>query len=275
MRIDAHHHFWQYFPQVQGWIDERMGVLKRDFLPEELWGELKKNGFEGSVLVQTDHKLEETEWFLRLAEQNPFIKGVVGWVDLRSKEVEKQLKDFASNPKFKGVRHIVQSEPDDRFLVGKEFLEGIRVLGDFHLPYDILIYPKQLPAAVELVRKFPKQPFVLDHLAKPEIKDRKISPWKEQIQELAQNPNVYCKLSGMVTEADWKGWKPGDFKPYLEVVFEAFGPSRLMIGSDWPVCLLGGDYTSVMKIVKDYIAGMSKGEQEAILGGNASRFYRL
>jgi len=252
-----------------------MGVLKRDFLPEHLKPELDQNGFEGCVLVQTAHTLQETQWFLSLADQFPFIKGVVGWVDLRSREVGGQLKRFVAHPKFKGVRHIAQSEPDDRFLVGKEFLEGISRLAEFNLTYDILIYPKQLPAAIELVRKFPKQPFVLDHLAKPDIKAGKLSPWKEQIQELAQSPNVDCKVSGMVTEADWKNWKPADLKPYLDVVFEAFGPKRLMIGSDWPVCLLAGNYGRITGVVQDYLSAFSKEDQDAVLGCNADRFYRL
>ena len=252
-----------------------MSVLKRDFLPADLKKELDANGFDGSVVVQAPQTLEETRWLLELADKNPFIKGVVGWVDLRAKDVAKQLEGFAKNPKFKGVRHIAQAEPDDYFLVGKEFTAGIEVLGELGLTYDILVFPKQLPAAVELVRKFPKQPFVLDHIAKPEIKAGKLSPWKEQIRQLAANPNVYCKLSGMVTEADWKNWKPEDLKPYLDVVFEVFGPRRLMIGSDWPVCLLAANYGAAINLVKGYIAKMSKKDQDAVLGDNAVKFYKL
>lgn len=275
MKIDAHQHFWIYTPETQGWIDDSMAVLKRDFLPEHLEKELKSNGFDGSIAVQAPQTLEETQWLLELADKNPFIKGVVGWVGLRGKDAKRQLTEFAKNPKFKGIRHIAQAEPDDRFLVGKEFTEGISALGELGLTYDILVFPRQLPAAVELARKFPKQPFVLDHIAKPEIKAGKMSPWKEGIRELAQNPNVYCKLSGMVTEADWKTWKPEDFKPYLDIVFEAFGPNRLMIGSDWPVCLVAGNYGNVTQVVKDYISGMSQETQNAVLGGNTIKYYKL
>ncbi len=275
MRIDSHQHFWNYSPEAHAWIDDSMAALKRDFLPEHLKAELEKEGFEGSVAVQASQTLEETQWLLGLAEKFSYIKGVVGWVDLRSPEARRQLQKFASRSKFKGVRHVAQSEPDDRFLVGKDFLEGIKALEEFHLTYDILVFPRQLPAAIELARRFPRQPFVLDHIAKPEIKAGKMSPWRENIRELAQNPNVYCKLSGMVTEADWKGWKPEDFKPYLDVIFEAFGPKRLLFGSDWPVCLLAGNYASVKKIAEDYLAGFSREDREAIMGGNAERFYKL
>jgi len=275
MRIDSHQHFWIYTPETQSWIDDSMAVLRRDFLPAHLKKELDANGFDGSVAVQAPQTLEETRWLLKLAEESPYIKGVLGWVDLRSRDARSQLEQFAAHPKLKGVRHIAQWESDDRFLVGREFMEGIALLNEFKLTYDILVFTKQLPAAIELAGKFPQQPFVLDHIAKPEIKVGKISPWREHIQELAKHPNVYCKLSGMVSEADWKHWKTMDFKPYLDVVFEAFGPKRLMIGSDWPVCLTAGDYGSVMKIVKDYLAGFSKEDQDAVLGGNAVGFYRL
>ena len=275
MKIDAHQHFWIYTPETQGWIDDSMAVLKRHFLPQHLKRELENNGFDGSVAVQAPQTLEETRWLLDLAAKNPFIKGVVGWVDLRGKDARRQLAEFAKNPKFKGVRHIAQAEPDDQFLVGKEFTEGISVLRELGLTYDILVFPRQLQAAVELARKFPNQPFVLDHIAKPEIKAGNMSPWQKSIKELAKNPNVYCKLSGMTTEADWKEWDPSDFAPYLEVVIKAFGPQRLMIGSDWPVCLLAGDYFSAVKIVKGYISYMSQSDQDAILGGNAMKFYKL
>ena len=275
MKIDAHQHFWIYTPETQGWIDDAMAVLKRHFLPQHLKKELENNGFDGSVAIQAPQTLEETRWLLDLAAKNPFIKGVVGWVDLREKDIRQQLVELAKNPKFKGVRHIAQAEPDDRFLVGKEFTEGISVLGELGLTYDILVFPRQLPAAAELARKFPQQPFVLDHIAKPEIKAGNMNPWQKGIRELGKNQNVYCKLSGMTTEADWKEWDPSDFAPYLDIVVKAFGPQRLMIGSDWPVCLLAGDYFSAVKIVKQYIAYMSQTDQEAILGGNATRFYKL
>jgi L-fuconolactonase len=275
MKIDSHQHFWRYRPETHGWIDERMGVLKRDYLPEDLAPLLRAQGFDGCVAVQAAQTLDETRFLLDLSDHHAFIRAVVGWVDLRSPDVERQLADLARHPRFKGVRHIVQSEPDDRFLVREDVLRGLAVLEPFGLAYDILIYARQLPAAIELARRLPRQRFVLDHIAKPEIAAGRVSPWKEQVRELAASPNASCKLSGMVTEAAWKGWTAADFRPYLDVVFEAFGPDRLMIGSDWPVCLLAGDYGTVMGLVEDYMAGRPAAEREKVLGGNAARFYRI
>jgi L-fuconolactonase len=275
MKIDSHQHFWRYRPETHGWIDERMGVLKRDYLPEDLAPLLRAQGFDGCVAVQAAQTLDETHFLLDLSDHHAFIRAVVGWVDLRSPDVEWQLADLARHPRFKGVRHIVQSEPDDRFLVREDVLRGLAVLEPFGLAYDILIYARQLPAAIELARRLPRQRFVLDHIAKPEIAAGRVSPWKEQVRELAASPNASCKLSGMVTEAAWKGWTAADFRPYLDVVFEAFGPDRLMIGSDWPVCLLAGDYGTVMGLVEDYMAGRPAAEREKVLGGNAARFYRI
>jgi L-fuconolactonase len=275
MHIDAHQHFWIYDPRKYRWIDETMRPLRRDFLPADLRHELKREGFQGSVAVQARQSLQETRWLLELAAQSPFILGVVGWVELRSPQAGAHLKQLAQNPKLVGIRHIVQNEPDDRFLLQRDFLRGISLLAEFDLAYDILIYPKHLNAAAELVRRFPEQRFVLDHLAKPEIKSGTINAWKKGIAELAAYPNVYCKLSGLVTEADWNRWKPGDMRPYLDVAFERFGPNRLLIGSDWPVCTLAGSYARVMGLVKDYLSEHSEQEREAILGGNAKRFWRL
>jgi L-fucono-1,5-lactonase len=275
MHIDAHQHFWIYDPQDYGWIDETMIPLRRDFLPADLQHELEREGFQGSVAVQVRQSLRETQWLLELAAQSPFIVGVVGWVDLRSPQVREDLQALAKNPKLVGIRHIVQSEPDDRFLLQPDFLRGISLLAEFDLAYDILIYPKHLSVAAEFVRRFPRQRFVLDHLAKPEIKSGSINAWKKGIVELAAYPNVYCKLSGLVTEADWNRWRPEDMRPYLDVGFERFGANRLMIGSDWPVCTLAGSYSRVMGLVKDYLSGHSEQEREAVLGGNAKRFWRL
>jgi len=274
VKIDSHQHFWHYSRETFPWIDESRAVLKRDFLPEHLKKELANASFDGAVAVQAPQTLQETRWLLELAAKSSFVKGVVGWVDLRAKDVREQLKEFTGDPKFKGVRHIVQDEPVD-FMLGKEFQEGITALGESGLTYDILVFPKQLPAAIELVKKFPKQPFVLDHLAKPEIKAGRVIPWRDQIKELAKNPNVFCKVSGLVTEADWKNWSPSQMKPYLDIVFEAFGAQRLMIGSDWPVCMTAGDYGTVMRIVKGYMADLPKKSQEAVLGGTAVKFYKL
>lgn len=273
--IDSHQHFWRYAPSTHGWIDERMGVLKRDFGPGDLLPLLQAHGFSRSIAVQAAQSLDETRFLLDLASQHEFIAGVVGWVDLRSASVEKQLQEFTVNPKFKGVRHVAQDEPDDRFLVGDDVLNGISALESFGLVYDILIYPRHLPVAAELVRRFPRQRFVLDHLAKPEIRSGSLSPWREQILDLAGSPNVTCKISGLVTEASWSDWKPEDLRPYLDVVFECFRSERLMFGSDWPVCTLAGDYGRVVGVVKDYLAHRSPAEQQSVLGATAARVYGL
>ena len=275
MHIDAHQHFWRYDAPEYEWIDDSMAALRRDFLPADLNPELEHNGFQGSVAVQARQTLEETRWLLELAEQAPFILGVVGWVDLRSPQLREELKSFAGKSRLVGVRHIVQSEPDDRFLLQADFLRGIAMLEEFNLAYDILIYTKHLPVAAEFVRRFPRQRFVLDHLAKPPIKSGTVDVWESGIRELAKFPNVYAKVSGLVTEADRRGWKPADLRPYLDVAFECFGTSRLMIGSDWPVCTAAGSYTRVVDVVKDYLRKHSTEEREAVLGGNAAKFWRL
>src|ERR1041385_4925053 len=248
MRIDSHQHFWRYDPAQYPWIAEEMAVLRRDYLPEHLQPLLNAAGFDGSIAVQARQSVEETEWLLALAEQHSFILGVVGWVDLRSPDLAQQLKRFASHPKLVGVRHVIQDEPDDQVMLGRDFRRGIAQLHEFDLCYDLLIFPRQLPAAIALVADFPEQPFVLDHLGKPPIRDRQITPWREQLGELGRYPNVFCKLSGMVTEADWMNWQEEHFRPYLDVVIECFGPGRLMIGSDWPVCTVAGEYERVMGI---------------------------
>ena len=219
--------------------------------------------------------MEETRWLLELAAVSPFILGVVGWVDLQSPQVRSQLESVAGNPKLVGVRHVVQGEPDDRFPLRPEFLRGVSILEEFDLAYDILIYTKHLPVAAEFVQRFPRHRFVLDHMAKPPIKSASLHPWTEGIQKLAAFPNVYCKLSGLVTEADWDQWAPEHMAPYLDVAFEAFGPQRLMIGSDWPVCTVAASYGRAMGVVKDYIGCLSTEAREAVLGGNAQRFWRL
>jgi len=275
MHIDAHQHFWIYRAEEYDWIDKSMVPLQRDFLPGDLAPARHEAGFHGSIVVQVRQSLEETRWLLELADGDPSIMGVVGWVDLPSPDVQSQLEAFSRNSKLVGVRHIVQSEPNDRFLLEEDFLRGISLLERFDLTYDILIYPRHLAVAAEFVEKFPRQRFVLDHLAKPYIKTGEIEPWAAGIRRLAEFPNVFCKLSGLVTEADWKNWKPEQITPYIAVAFEAFGPERLMIGSDWPVCLVAGTYGRVMDIVKTYLAQYSSEEQEGVLGGNAQRFWKL
>ncbi len=275
MHIDAHQHFWFYNRREFDWIDDAMASLRRDFLPAALKPELDRAGFQGCVAVQARQTLEETRWLLELAASSPFILGVVGWVDLQSPQVRSQLQELAANPRLVGVRHVVQGEPDDRFLLRPEFMRGIAALEEFDLAYDILIYTRHLPVAAEFVGQFPRQRFVLDHLAKPPIRSGSLHPWTDGIRRLAAFPNVYCKLSGMVTEADWQRWQPGDMTPYLDVAFECFGPERLMIGSDWPVCTVAASYGRAMQVVKDYRGRHTEQVREAVLGGNAQRFWKL
>jgi len=275
LRIDSHQHFWNYDAKEYPWISDKLARIRRDYLPADLKPELEKFKLDGSIVVQARSSLTESRWLLNLADHYPCILGVVGWLDLLSEKVEDQLAEFSKHPKFVGVRHIVQDEPDDQFMLRPEFRRGIGRLKQFKLTYDILIYPKQLPAAIKLVEKYPEQKFVLDHLAKPFIKTGELSPWRERIRELAKFENVCCKVSGMVTEAKWNEWKPSDFRPYLDVVFEAFGEDRLMFGSDWPVCLLSGSYEQVFGIVGDYLSQLPGNATRKVMGENAALFYGI
>jgi L-fuconolactonase len=275
MVIDAHQHFWRFNPVRDAWITDEMSVIRRDFLPCDLEPELEANGVDATIAVQADQSEAETEFLLGLAEGNRRIAGVVGWLDLRSPEVENRLEHFSRFKKLRGVRHVAQAEADDRFLVRPDFVRGVGLLQSFGLTYDILIYPRQLRAAIELVGKLPEQRFVVDHIAKPEIKAKKIDPWAAQIRKIAGNPNVYCKLSGMVTEADWQKWEPEAFERYLDVVFDAFGAERLMFGSDWPVCLVAATYSQVENIVESYVDRHAPNAKAGILGDNAVRFYGI
>jgi L-fuconolactonase len=275
MHIDAHQHFWRYSPTGYEWIDDSMAALRRDFLPEHLKPEMESNRFDGSVVVQTRQTLDETRWLLELADRSSWILGVVGWVDLRSPDVRSQLKILAQHPKLVGIRHIVQSEPDGRFLLQADFLRGISVLEEFDLAYDILIYAQHLPVAAEFIERFPRQRFVLDHLAKPPIKSGHIDSWAHGIARLAAFPNVFCKLSGLVTEADWECWEPEQIVPFLDVAFASFGPDRLMVGSDWPVCLVAASYAKAVGVVKNYVLQKKPECHDRVLGGNAQRFWRL
>jgi L-fuconolactonase len=271
MRIDAHQHFWRYNPERHSWITDEMRVLKRDYLPEHLRPELKAAGIDSTIAVQADQSESETRFLLGLADAHPEVAGVVGWVDLRADNVRARLEYFSQFEKLCGFRHIAQSEPDPRFLVRDDFLRGIAKLEEFGFTYDILIYPKQLPAAAELVKRFPNQQFVIDHLAKPLIKRGQIEPWAASMRTIGKYENIRCKLSGLVTEADWARWKPADFRPYLDVAFEVFGTKRLMFGSDWPVCLLAASYAQVMELIADYAGS----DHDRIFGLNAARFYGL
>jgi L-fuconolactonase len=274
MRIDSHQHFWSYNPVEYPWIKPEWPI-RRSFLPEALAVEMNSCQIDGCVAVQARQTLAESEWLLELADHSPFIKGVVGWVDLRSPDVAVQLNRFATHSKFVGVRHVVQDEPDDNYMLDAHFQRGISQLRKFELKYDLLIFPRQLPAASKLASAFPEQPFVLDHIAKPPIKDGALDPWRGQLQKLATLPNVCCKVSGLITEADWTSWHPKHFKPYLDVVFESFGPDRVMFGSDWPVALLAGTYQQVFELVRDYVATLGAGVEDAFFGRNAVNFYQF
>ncbi len=275
IRIDTHQHFWRYNAAEYGWLDESMRDLRRDFLPDDLLAELHGAGVDASIAVQTRQTLDETRWLLDLADDHLFVAGVIGWVDLQADDVEAQLALVAANPKLIGIRHVVQSEPDDRFLLRPSFCRGVAALAQFNLTYDILIHPRHLPVAAEFVAKFPDQWFVLDHLAKPPIRAGAIDEWARDLRALAQCPRVWCKLSGLVTEADWQGWTPAQLHPYLDVAFDCFGPDRLVAGSDWPVCTVAASYSRTMAVVSDYLERRPAAEREAVLGGNARQFWGL
>lgn len=275
MIVDAHQHFWRYDAREYGWIDDTMIPLRRDFLPNDLAPELRRSAFDACVAVQARQTLEETRWLLGLADRHAFVAGVVGWVDLQAPDLRAQLEPLARHPKLVGVRHIVQGEPDDRFLLRPEFCRGVALLEEFDLAYDILVYPRHLAVAAEFVGRFPSQRFVLDHLGKPEIRRGEIRSWSEALRDLARCPNVWGKLSGLVTEADWRGWTPEHLRPYLDVAFDCFGAERLMIGSDWPVCTLAADHGRSTGVVRDYLQGRPAHERDGVLGGNARRFWNL
>jgi L-fuconolactonase len=273
--IDSHHHFWLYDPIRHDWITEEMSAIRKDFLPGDFEPILKQNGIGGSVLVQVDQTEAENDFQLKNAEENDFIKGVVGWVDLQADNIEERLELYKQYKKMKGFRHILQGEKDRALMLRPAFMNGISKLKKFGYTYDILIYTDQLKYTKELVATFSDQPFVIDHLAKPNIKEHKIDEWKKDIEAVAQHENVYCKISGMVTEADWKNWKKEDFTPYLDVVINAFGTHRIMYGSDWPVFLVAATYGQMKNIVDDYFSPFSKDEKEKFYGKNAINFYNL
>ena len=273
IKVDAHHHLWKYSPVEHAWINDDMKVLQQDFLAEDFHVELQKAGYTGCVAVQASQSEAETRFLLSEASVNPFVLGVVGWVNLSAPNVAERLEYFSQFTDFKGVRHVLQDEEDDQYMLRPEFLRGIAALAPLNLTYDILIFPKHLPYAYELVAQFPEQAFVIDHIAKPDIKHGEIDAWAEQIHKIASLPNVSCKLSGMVTEADWNNWTKEDIQRYVQVVFEAFGEDRVMIGSDWPVCKLAGEYGEVMDIVASYFTNPIV--KEKVLGLNAINFYGL
>jgi L-fuconolactonase len=275
MRIDAHQHFWRYDPAHYPWIGDRMEGLKRDYLPDDLQPLLEQTGIQATIAVQARHSVEETAWLLELADRHAWIKGVVGWIDLGSSQAREQLEQVAQHPKLRGIRHIVHDEHDERFMLRPDFLQGLGMLAAFNLTYDLLLFPRHLPVAIQVVRQFPQQRFVLDHIAKPEIRAGNFSPWDADLRALAGFENVACKLSGLVTEAAWRQWQPGDFQRYLDHVVDCFGPERLIFGSDWPVCTLSGEYPAVVGLIQEYLAAFPDDVQAGIWGGNAARWYAL
>lgn len=273
-RIDAHHHLWRYSPEEYGWIDDAMHVLRRDFLPENLTAEMLSAGVDGAVAVQARQTLDETRWLLDMAERSDAIRGVVGWAPIATAEFAKAMDEFRGRPKLKGLRHIVQAEPDD-FLLREDFNRGISAMRGSGLAYDVLVYERQLTSASHFVDRHPEQMFVLDHIAKPRIREAVLEPWASRIRELAKRENLVCKVSGLVTEADWKTWTLQTLRPYLDVVVEAFGPRRLIAGSDWPVCLVACGYRQWFDLLREYFAGFSESERQAIFGLTAKQVYRL
>ncbi len=273
--IDAHQHFWKFDPIRDNWINDDMKSIQKDFLPADLEIVLNENGIEGSVVVQSDQSEKENEFQLKNAAEYNFIKGVVGWVDLQAPGIEEKLVYYKQFKKLKGFRHVLQGESQRDLMLQPRFRKGISLLRKYGFTYDILIFPDQLVYAKELVREFPDQLFVLDHIAKPPIKNKKIDEWKKDILALGAHENVYCKISGMVTEADWKNWTSDDFIPYIDVVVNAFGTKRIMFGSDWPVTLVAASYSKMKKIVDDYFSFFSKNEQKNFYGKTAIKFYNL
>jgi len=273
-RIDAHHHLWRYSPEEYGWIDDAMLMLRRDFLPEELTAEMWAAGVDGAIAVQARQTIEETRWLLDMAERTDAIRGVVGWAPIATAGFAEAIEELRGRPKLKGLRHIVQAEWDE-FLLREDFNRGITAMLGSGLVYDVLIYERQLLPAIQFVDRHPEQMFVLDHIAKPRIREAVLEPWASRLRELARRKNVVCKVSGLVTEADWEAWTPQTLRPYLDVVVEAFGPRRLMVGSDWPVCLVACGYRQWFDVLGEYFRGFSELEREAIFGMTAKQVYRL
>lgn len=275
MRVDSHQHFWRYTPAEYGWIDDSMAALRRDFLPAELRREMEGVAMDACIAVQARQTEGETRWLLEIADAHPFVAGVIGWADLQADDAAEQLQRFVGHPKLVGLRHIVQAEPDDRFMLRPAFCRGLSLLEERNLTYDILIYPKHLRTAAELVARFPRQRFVLDHVAKPEIRKSEMRDWADGLRAIASFPLVFCKLSGLVTEADWTRWTASDIRPYLDIAYECFGADRLLVGSDWPVCTVAADYHRTIALVDDYMCDKPAAERDAVMGGNAARVWRL
>lgn len=274
-RIDAHHHLWKYSAEDYPWMLEGMDAIRRDFLVHELKQVMQEARIDGVVTVQARQSLLETEWLLGLARDRSFMRGIVGWVPLIDRAVGFQLERFSANPKLKAVRHVLHDEPDDFYMLRDDFNRGVSLLPKFGLRYDLLIFERHLPQTIEFVDRHPRVTFIIDHVAKPRIKDRILSPWRENMQKLARRENVYCKLSGMVTEAGWQTWTEASLQPYIDIVLECFGAKRLMFGSDWPVALVACGYKKWADVVERAAAGLSPSEKESLFGGTAKQAYGL
>lgn len=275
MKIDSHQHFWKFDPVRDAWINAEMSAIQRDFMPEDLKPVLDKYGIDGCVAVQADQSDAETRFLLDLAGKHDFIKGVVGWIDLQAKDIGRQAESYTAFKKLKGFRHVLQGEADRALMLNPDFMNGVKVLKRHNYTYDILIFPDQLGYTFQFVKTFDGHKLVIDHIAKPDIKNKNLEKWEKGMRSIAQFGNVYCKISGMITEADWYNWVLSDFTPYLDIVFEIFGPNRVMFGSDWPVCNVAGGYQQMLSVVKNYISKLSEDEQAAFWGLNAIKFYNL
>ncbi len=274
MRVDAHQHFWDFNPIRDAWISDDMGVIKKNFTPSDLKPLLDRHDIDTCVAVQADQSEDETSFLLGLANQNTWIKGVVGWINILGPDLKDRLDYFSENKSFKGIRHIVQAESEG-FMISQKFCEGLKTLAETGLTYDLLITEDQLGEAIQLIQSLPEMKIVIDHIAKPDIKSESFDNWAKYMDTIAKHENIYVKLSGMVTEADWKDWSTNDLLPYVDFCLEKFGPKRLMYGSDWPVCLLAGSYSEVYNALKQLISQLSPAEQESIYGKTAVEFYNL
>ena len=275
MRIDAHHHFWKYNPIDHAWISDEMSVIRKDFTPEDLEKELLEHEFVGSVAVQAEEKYAENDFLLSISNKHNYIKGIVGWVDLLDETIENKLIELKSKPLFVGFRTIMQGAPDEKYLGNKLFLENTNRLSNFNYTFDLLVHNNQLDSLIRFIDKLPDNKFMLDHLGKPSIKNKEYKKWKEQIKPLADNPNIFCKLSGMTTEADLLKWTYDDLYPYMEIVAEYFGIDRICFGSDWPVCLTAGSYSTTYSVVEKFCTQLKQDEKEKIFGLNTKEFYKL
>jgi L-fuconolactonase len=273
--LDTHTHLWRYRAEDYPWIDQSRSAIARDFLVTDLEGALASGGIDAAILVQARHSVQETEWLLEVADESARVAGVIGWVDLCAPDVARQLDLLSARPLLLGIRHIVHDEPDDLFMRRADFRRGLAMLAGRGLSYDLLLFPRHLPVAIDLVAEFPDQTFVLDHLAKPDIRAGTMQPWRADLDRLARFPHVYAKISGLVTEADWDYWTDDELRPYMQSAYDAFGPARLMLGSDWPVCTLAGSYERTMSVALEFVARLPASEQAAIRGENAARVWAL